>query len=254
MGNDKQLWEKYGEDDPYYAVASFDKFKSENLDDRNLDDFFDTGRAYVEEVWSEIEKHFEPDFKPAKAIDFGCVVGRLTIPLSEKCGQITGVDISSTMVKEARKNAESNNFENVEFIQDAEGLANSNEIYDFVHSFIVIQHIEPKAGMKIFERLVKKVKPGGIGALHVTYHNPNSMKSRIAVEVYKKVPLVYKIRNNIKNDENAKTLLPMHEYDLNRIFQILQDNDCHECFTRFTFHGLHGILILFKKSENLFTK
>ncbi len=251
MGNDKQLWETYGEDDAYYSVSSFDKFRSENLNESNLFDFFATGEQYVDNIWKEVETHFVSDFSPRTVLDFGCGVGRITLPLAEMCDRVIGVDISSTMVAEAVKNANSKNVKNVEFIQSADGIAESKERFDLVHSFIVIQHIDPKIGYGVFENLVKKVKENGIGILHVTYYNPSPIKSKIALQIYKKLPLIYKLRNNIKK-QKEEPILPMHSYDMNRLFQILHDNNCHQTFVRNTFHGLYGLLVIFKKKENIF--
>lgn len=251
MANDKQLWETHGEGNPYFAVSTHDKFKTENLDESNLVDFFATGERYVDDVWVEIEKHFVENFNPESALDFGSGVGRLTIPLASLCDRVTGVDVSSTMVAEATKNALAKGVENVDFVQDNDGFQDSDETFDFVHSYIVIQHIDPKIGYDIFESLVKKVKENGIGVLQVTYHNPSPIKSKIAVEIYKKVPLIYRLRNNIKN-QKEEMLLPMHSYDLNKLFRILHNNNCHQTFIRNTYHGLYGLLIMFRKNENIF--
>lgn len=253
MSNYKQLWDEYGKDDAYYAVATIDKFKAENLNDENLNDFFGTGEEYVDEIWKTIEKNFITDFKPKTALDFGCGVGRLTIPLAEKCEKIIGVDISATMVQEAEKNAKIRNLQNTEFIQDSEGFVNSVEKFDLVHSYIVIQHIVPKIGYQVFEELVNKVKEGGIGVLQLTFFNPGSLRSKIISKLYLKFPFLYQLRNKVKNQKPLK-LLPIHEYDLNQIFYILQKKDCHRCHIRFTFHGLHGILIFFQKGGKMFTK
>ena len=41
--------------------------------------------------------------------------------------------------------------------------------YDLVHSCIVLQHIEIPRGRMLFEKLVQKIRPGGCGAIHVTF-------------------------------------------------------------------------------------
>ncbi len=95
----KQMWEKFGEENPYFGVYTVDKFRNENLDDEKLGEFFNSGKVYVEEIWDEIETHLKPEFQPKNALDFGCGVGRLTLPLASKCKSVLGVDISMNMMK-----------------------------------------------------------------------------------------------------------------------------------------------------------
>ena len=40
----------------------------------------------------------------------------------------------------------------------------------------------------------------------------------------------------------------MEDYDLNRVFRILQESDCHAVFARFTNHsGYLGVILFFQK-------
>jgi 2-polyprenyl-3-methyl-5-hydroxy-6-metoxy-1,4-benzoquinol methylase len=75
-------WEKFGKNDPYFGVISDDKFKMSNLADENKEEFFKSGADYIDDVLSKIKLHIDPFFRPNKALDFGCGVGRLVIPLA----------------------------------------------------------------------------------------------------------------------------------------------------------------------------
>jgi hypothetical protein len=44
-------------------------------------------------------------------------------------------------------------------------------------------------------------------------------------------------------------MMDMAEYSLSRVFAILQENGCDACHTRFTFHGVRGIVIIFTKAR-----
>lgn len=245
----KQMWENLGEENPYFGVYTVDKFRTENLDDEKLGEFFESGEIYVREIWEEIEDHFKADFNPKKALDFGCGVGRLTLPLASKCQTVTGVDISSNMLKEAEKNAVSANISNVGFKESKQFFSGSSKEYDFVHSFIVFQHIKPKEGEKIFAEVVKMLKTGGIGVLHLTYFNGLKRKNKITNAVYRNFPVINRFRNFVLRS-NA-TFIPVYTYNLNTIYKILQENNCHKIYTRFTYHGFDGIVMFFQKKEGL---
>src|ERR1041384_1508124 len=106
MSKAKEEWEYWGNNDPYYAVSTFDKFRKENLTEANKEDFFQSGFEHINKIWDEIEENFDNNFTPQKGLDFGCGVGRLVVPLAEKCETVLGVDISNLMLEEAIRNCE----------------------------------------------------------------------------------------------------------------------------------------------------
>lgn len=249
MSVKEKVWEVYGEKNPYYAVCSLDGFRVENIDDEVLESFFQSGHDYVERIWTEIESNLVENFKPERTLDFGCGVGRLTIPLAQRSGKIVGVDISERMVVQAKKNCEAYNVSNAEFALSDDRLTRVSGPFDFVHSFIVLQHIDPKIGIGLFRRMVEMLTQGGVGVLHVQYANlVPSRAQRIRNKIYRRVPFVYSLRN-IALRQKHEPLIPTHEYDLNSLFQILQANDCHRCSVRFSRHGADGVLFFFQKQR-----
>lgn len=167
MSTEKDKWEYFGKNDPYFAVATFDKFKAENLTDELKSDFFQLGEDQVVKLWCEVEGAFGP-FAPKRALDFGCGVGRVVIPLASRTGHVTGVDISENMIDEARRNCAQHNLGNTDFLQTEAFMTENVSKFDFVHSSIVFQHIEPGAGMPIFRRILNLLEEDGVGALQFT--------------------------------------------------------------------------------------
>jgi 2-polyprenyl-3-methyl-5-hydroxy-6-metoxy-1,4-benzoquinol methylase len=60
------------------------------------------GVDHIDFVFETIRRHFVPNFKPSSVLDYGCGVGRLLIPLAERCECVVGVDVSDTMLREAQ--------------------------------------------------------------------------------------------------------------------------------------------------------
>ena len=248
MDKIEKKWEYFGETNPYFAVSTFDKFKSENLDTNALEDFFETGERYVERVWLEIENNFRTDFQPHRAIDFGCGVGRITLPLAKRCENVVGVDISENMLKEARQNSEKFGLTNLSFVKSDDNLSNLSGEFDFIHSFIVFQHIKPNLGEAIFRKFVEMLSEGGIGALHFTYYNNQFSRSqKIRSRFYRDFSWTYKLRNFLLGSDEA--FIQMYLYDINRLLLILQESDCHKCQIRFSHHGAEGVLLFFQKGK-----
>lgn len=162
-------WEKWGARDPYFGVLTDPKFRTAALTDAARDEFFAMGRHHVDHVLHIIRCHLEGSFAPTRTLDFGCGVGRLLLPFARLGGEVVGVDISPSMLAEARRNCEREGLDNVVLAPSDDALSAVQGDFDLVHSCIVLQHIEIARGLKLFEQLVRRVRPGGMGALHVTF-------------------------------------------------------------------------------------
>ncbi len=162
-------WERWGQRDPYYGVLTDPRFRSAALSLQSKKEFFDSGRHHVGYVLDMCRRYIDPAFAPKRVLDFGCGVGRLVIPFAELSGEVTGVDVSPSMLAEAQRNCEERGIGNVALVPSDELLSAATGSFDLVHSFIVLQHIDMTRGRSLFAQLVDRVQPGGIGALQVTF-------------------------------------------------------------------------------------
>lgn len=246
MSTAQEKWEYFGETDPYWAVSTHEKFKSKNLEESAKDEFFQSGEDLIRDVWAEIKRHFSGEFNPEISLDFGCGVGRLVIPLASRSKMVFGVDISNRMLTEARLNSERKKVSNVVFQQTEEFLSANAPNFDLIHSSIVFQHIEPKRGLVILQKMLDRLNPGGVGVLQFTYKNPSTALERFRFAVYRDLPLAYRLRNLIKRQKN-EPLMPMYVYNLAEVLTTIRTSNCDGCFLRFSDHGFYGATIYFQK-------
>jgi SAM-dependent methyltransferase len=162
-------WERWGARDPYYGVITRPEYRQAVLDEPARAAFFDSGRDHVNHVFNMCQRLFNGPFAPASALDFGCGVGRLLVPLAARIPRVMGMDIAHSMLAEARRNCDLLGAAGVSLVLSDDDLSAAPGQFDLVHSSIVLQHLEPPRGRRIFAALVDRVAPGGIGALHVTY-------------------------------------------------------------------------------------
>jgi SAM-dependent methyltransferase len=160
-----ETWEQVARDNPYWGVLSHDTFDRAGGDDERLTEFWASGDSHVRHVLHHLRAHVDPGFAPATAVDFGCGVGRLLIPLAGECRHIHGVDISETMRTLARGHLAERGIGNVTVVASLDELADLRGTVDLVHSVLVLQHIRPKTGIALFEQLVGLLAPGGCGAV-----------------------------------------------------------------------------------------
>jgi 2-polyprenyl-3-methyl-5-hydroxy-6-metoxy-1,4-benzoquinol methylase len=248
LSNDSDKnWEVYGKKDPYYGVLTHQDYKSENLNKEALLNFFKSGEEHIDSLFLLIRKHFNGDFCPQKCLDFGCGAGRLVIPLAKKFNFVLGVDVSKSMLDEAQKNCKEYGLSNVELIESDDKLSKVKGTFDFIHSFIVLQHIPRLRGEKILVRLIDLLNPGGIAALHFTYYTPTAfIKAKTWLRT--SVPFVNGLANLLKGKKFSVPVMLMTQYDLNYIVKTLEENNCDNCYMKFTKHsGFLGVIIFFQK-------
>lgn len=242
--NTDRDWEKYGKDDPYFGVVSQDKFQNSNLTSENKKEFFQSGADRIDNVLENIRQNIDPNFTIKKGLDFGCGVGRLVIPLAKVAEEVTGIDVSDSMLNEAKKNCEERSINNVVLTKSDDNLSSLKGKYNFIHSFIVFQHIPVNRGERIFENLLARLESGGIGVVHFTYAR-QSLPMRYLLGKY--VPLFNNLINLLKGRNFSYPQMQMNTYDLNRLFLIMQKANILNCYTELTDHEILGIVIYFKK-------
>jgi len=251
-----EAWEYYGKNEPYFGVLTANDFKTSELTEANKRAFFATGERYIEYLFGTISEHFDSAFRPSRALDFGCGVGRLAIPLAKRAESVVGVDVSESMLATAKRNSEEQSLTNIEFIKGDDLLSRVSGQFDFVHSFIVFQHIPPYRGYRIFERQIDLLRQDGIGALHFTYGfgEPISVRRRLLNRVLHRIPIAHRLRNLLRGKPVGEPPMQMNEYDVNRLLQILQNHRCHDVKLRFTEtsvqgRAFYGVILVFRKRE-----
>jgi SAM-dependent methyltransferase len=248
IGNDTNKdWEKFGKENPYYGVISDESLKTRNLNPEALERFFASGRQDIDRVFRAIAKVAGPGFQPRSALDFGCGVGRLAIPLAERCESVVGVDVSPSMLKEARANCERMQINNLAFcgsIAEARGVAG----FDFINSYIVFQHIPVARGYALFGELVDLLSPGGVGALHLTFAISASSWQRITRWLRRRFQPFNVLINLAKGKAPGDPFMQMNGYDLNRVMLMIKSRGCCEIHLSLTDHGGHvGTTLFFRK-------
>ena len=177
-------------------------------------EFFASGTDHIAHILSELRRQFDPGFAPRTALDFGCGVGRLVIPLARIAGRVTGVDISPSMIEEARKNCEQRGLHNVTFVKSDDGLSRLQGQFDLIHSDIVMPHIAWSRGRKIIQALSDHVAPHGCLALQMLTACNSAAFTRALVRLRYVFPPANWARNLIRMRPMFEPAMQLHVYDL----------------------------------------
>lgn len=245
MSDGKKIWEEIATSEAYFGVATYDKYLAGGLDEEAKKEFFESGREHVDLVFTELENAFGSLGKPTKALDYGCGVGRVLIPLAERCGSVVGVDISAGMLEEGRRNIDVAGLEAFELRTAEEFVTGEDAEFDLVHSYIVLQHVEPHIGYQIIEKMLTSLKPGGVGMIHVTHTDIAPPFRRFRSSLYRKIPFVHRVLGFLKGEK--RPFIPMYSYDMSRISDIFTSNGCTIRSSISTDHSYLGEMMFFRK-------
>lgn len=238
-------WEEWGRRDPYFGVITNPKYRRADLTQGSKQEFFESGRLHVEYVMQVMHRWIEPHFSPKAVLDFGCGVGRLLVPFAKIANDVVGLDVSPSMLKEARRNCDDNGLTNVRLLASDDSLSSLKGPFDLVHSCLVFQHIPRERGAEIFRALLGHIAPCGKGAFHILY-SKNSYSD------------TYGIGPQATRSMKAAVLplpagvdpeMQMNPYNMNEILFALQQRGIKRFHTEFTDHGGElGVFVFFQLS------
>ena len=220
MGTDRD-WEKWGADDPYFGVLSSESFRRERLDEDARRAFFASGQEHVERIRALLAEHFGCAQAPDSVLDFGCGVGRLLIPFAQRASRCVGVDVSESMLAEARRNLQSAGISHARLVHSDGRLDALDERFDLVHTYIVLQHIPWPRGRLILQQLARHVAPGGFLAAHVFSASTAPAWVRFAVRLRYLFPPLRWVRNLAKGRPMFEPSMQLHVYDAQRVAEDL---------------------------------
>ncbi len=120
-----------------------------------------TGKTYKGAYLESIERTKKLLDSTDQVLEIGCGTGIIALGIANRCGSVTGVDISPVMIEQARTKAASENVQNVTFeVFDGYSLPLGDSSFDTVLLFNVLYIVkEPQTLLAEAGRLLK---PGGI--------------------------------------------------------------------------------------------
>jgi SAM-dependent methyltransferase len=243
-------WERFGQVDPYFSVLTSERFRNAAAPGEERTEFFQTGEDYVARLFHIIHQRIEPAFTPTLALDFGCGVGRVTIPLARLATHVVGLDVSNSMLAEAARNCTENGLTNVQLMVSDDELSQLTGHYDLIHSYNTFQHIRPIRGERILRRLLQHLHPGGVGAIHVTCGSTNSRWEIVKRRIRERVPYVSNVTNLVRRRPWSYPLMEMNLYNLSHIFELFAESNCRELTTYLSEHGgVNGALLIFRRDS-----
>jgi SAM-dependent methyltransferase len=227
--NSDSSWKKWGDRDPYYGVLASDEFKLDAITPAAKNAFFSSGLSHVNRVLSVAEDHYGQSER-RQALDFGCGAGRLVVGLASRFNSVTGVDVSPGMLDAAARDCKERAISNVQFFLSDDQLSLVQGKFDFVHSFLTLQHIPQDRGEVIISRLLQLLEPAGVIAVHVPFARHDSAAKQALHAARKSFVPINVLVNLLKRRSWDHPFMQMNMYDMNRLLRLFTDSGISEVF------------------------
>ena len=151
-------WERFARADAEHYILT-DRPKYATSEDRVF--FAESGRREAQALIAETAPWRSGS---ARALEIGCGVGRVAIPIAAHFAEVRAVDVSPTMLEKLRRNCRDANAANVRAYLPNEPWDDAPA--DLAYSRLVFQHI-PNADViaRYLERIGRCLSPDGVASL-----------------------------------------------------------------------------------------
>lgn len=218
-------WRKISRKRPYWSVISLNRFRGSKLKGQNAAMFFDSGQDYLTGVLDLARALLDPKFEIKRALDFGCGVGRLAIAIAKATkGEVVGVDVSPEMLRLCAEHAKEAGVTNLTLVEGDDELSAVKGSFNFIYTYIVLQHIPPQRGIALVQKLLAKAENNGVIALQLTYGRARKHL------VHEEGRSAYFRRDGgsivelaPRPDRRPEGSITMYDYDLNQVMAVIQE-------------------------------
>ena len=243
MGGERDTdadWNQLGKLDPFWAVITDDRFRAERLDEQAREEFYTSGYSDIATFHAALQRYFQAPDRFQSCLDFGAGVGRLLVPMTGRAEQAVGVDIAESMRDLCQIRLSELGLAHVKLVATPKDAVIYGP-FDWVNSFIVLQHIPPARGLGLIGELVAQVKPGGFFSLQLTCFREAHLMPSVPSGLLRKQ--LQRVRSRLSHRQNVGQVT-MYDYDLSQVLKILTQAGCERFMLDHTNHGgHHGYMI-----------
>ena len=203
----EQSWSKMGEDWPHFSVLSQEQFYPRNLAG-SINQFWASGESEAEVTLELLHRlGFDPAGKTC--VEYGCGLGRVTMPLATGFAKVHAYDISASHLALARQRAEAVGAANVQFHHRGGGVLAPLEDCDFFSSRLVFQHNPPPVMRELVRLALASLRSGGVAVFEIPVYLSG-----------------YSFRINEYLENPSKERMEMHCLPQSEIFALVETTGC----------------------------
>ncbi len=153
-------WARVGKAEPYWSMGAGEKFLVSQWSD-NQGEFYRSGNDDRDLVVALLRRVGRSPKDVKRVIEYGCGVGRSTIPLARTFASVAGIDISSSHLDLAMRYASAERMGNIEFLLTTPDDLMPTKEYDLWFSRAVLPHNPPPVIGAILAETFKRLEANG---------------------------------------------------------------------------------------------
>jgi ubiquinone/menaquinone biosynthesis C-methylase UbiE len=247
-------WEKWGEHDPLYSVATWQGKERGSPNAWTDAEFYELGRS----DWADFLRHWQHyGLKAGICLEIGCGAGRITKQLGKYFQHVTGLDVSQDQLDYARGHISASNVSLT--ISDGTRLPVADRSCDAVFSAHVFQHFESQHdAFLVFREIHRALVDGGTVMIHLPlYDLPGTKVAKILAPVFFAAKRLRDVKAAMNRRQLRKgrwtPLMRMLRFDRRQLLHELQDigfSDIEYCmFAMQSNHDYHEFVFASKSSS-----
>jgi SAM-dependent methyltransferase len=161
-----EYWSAAGKTEPHFSVLTEDRFAPEHIAE-NQAEFYASGLADRDLVVALLRRIGRSADSFQCCVEYGCGVGRDTLPLAAIFRRMIALDISLPHLDIARKESAARGVSNVSFMQVTPDNIMPATGYDVWYSRLVLQHNPPPVTVAVLEKAFAGLAKGGVAIVHL---------------------------------------------------------------------------------------
>jgi SAM-dependent methyltransferase len=162
----RQKWSQLGIDRAHWSVTAKEEFLPEHLA-ANQAAFEATGQEDLKLILAVLTRNGLPVDMFRHVCDFGCGVGRVSLPLAGRFPRVTACDVSDPHLRHGRDAAISRGLNNIAFTLAEPPDFGMTEPFDLWFSNLVLQHNPPPIIAMILCRMFAMLASGGVALFQI---------------------------------------------------------------------------------------
>jgi SAM-dependent methyltransferase len=159
-------WTRLGNEAPHWSVLSGDQFLPDKIS-QTEGMFYNSGIQDLNWTIGILARHGIAPSKLPVCFEFGCGLGRVTLPLATTFKQVNACDISTSHLEVAIRRAETAKVHNISFLHADTNDFGMVDAFDFWFSRIVLQHNPPPIMHAILKRAFSLLRKNGVAVFQV---------------------------------------------------------------------------------------
>jgi ubiquinone/menaquinone biosynthesis C-methylase UbiE len=166
-------WQKWGEIDPLFGVASWQNKEKEGPSPWTDQEFYRVGDA----DWKDFSRHWEKyGVNRESCLEIGCGAGRITVQLASYFKEVHAIDVSDKMIEYARRQILGSSV--VFHLSNGMDIPLADQSVFSVFSTHVFQHFDSlTVADRYFAEIARTMKPDGTLMIHLpVYKWPSKLR------------------------------------------------------------------------------